>query len=106
MGGDGQPQTQATLIARIIGQGLSVQEAIDEPRWLLGRTWGEKHNGLRLEGRYAEKTVDELEALGHENISLIENYSDLVGHAQAIRISSDRIEAGADPRAHGLALGS
>ncbi len=106
MGGDGQPQTQATLIARIIGQGLSVQEAIDEPRWLLGRTWGEKHNGLRLEGRYTEKTVDELEALGHENISLIENYSDLVGHAQAIRIYRDRIEAGADPRAHGLALGS
>lgn len=105
MGGDGQPQTQATLISRIIYQGLTAQEAIDQPRWLLGRTWGEKHNGLRLEGRYNEQTVNRLESFGHDNISLIEDYSDLVGHAQAIRIFPNRLEAGADPRAHGLALG-
>lgn len=105
MGGDGQPQTQATLITRVLDGGMNVQEAIDEPRWLLGRTWGEKHNGLRLEGRYGEEIVAQLEKLGHENISLIEDYSDLVGHAQALQIFPDRIEAAADPRAHGLALG-
>src|SRR5690625_76344 len=105
MGGDGQPQTQATLITRVLDGGMNVQEAIDEPRWLLGRTWGEKHNGLRLEGRYGEEIIAQLEQLGHENISLIEDYSDLVGHAQALQIFPDRIEVAADPRAHGLALG-
>ena len=105
MGGDGQPQTQATLITRVLDGGMNVQKAIDEPRWLLGRTWGEKHNGLRLEGRYGEEVIAQLEKLGHENISLIEDYSDLVGHAQALQIFPDRIEVAADPRAHGLALG-
>lgn len=105
MGGDGQPQTQATLITRTIAQGLNPQQAIDLPRWLLGRTWGEKHNGLRLEGRYNEETISNLDKLGHEQVSLIEAYSDLVGHAQAIRVYKDRYEAAADPRALGSALG-
>lgn len=105
MGGDGQPQTQATLISRILDQAYSVQEAIDEPRWLLGRTWGEAKNGLRLEGRYPKEMIEQLENYGHEKVELIEDYSDLVGHAQAIQIFPDRIEAGADPRSNGLALG-
>ena len=37
MGGDGQPQTQATLFTRYVVQGLPLQESISRPRWLLGR---------------------------------------------------------------------
>ena len=40
MGGDGQPQTQATVFNRIQRFGLEPQAAIELPRWLLGRTWG------------------------------------------------------------------
>lgn len=105
MGGEGEPQTQALIITRVIEQGMSVQEAIDAPRWLLGRTWGDTHRGLRLEGRFDKSLINKLSDLGHTNISLIEDFSDLVGHAQAIQIFPDRIEAGADPRANGLALG-
>ncbi|WLV25068.1 gamma-glutamyltransferase [Aciduricibacillus chroicocephali] len=105
MGGDGEPQTQATIISRVVDQGYNVQLAMDEPRWLLGRSWGSPYKGLRLEGRYSEELVQELENLGHINVSLVENYSDLCGHAQAIQIFDDRLEAAADPRAGGLAIG-
>ncbi|GKV56483.1 putative gamma-glutamyltransferase YwrD [Sporosarcina sp. NCCP-2222] len=106
MGGDGEPQTQALIIMRVLNQGYSVQEAIDAPRWLLGRTWGDHVRGLRLEGRYDKGIVKKLEDLGHINVEMIENFSDLMGHAQAIRIWPDRLEAGADPRAGGLAIGN
>ena len=106
MGGDGEPQTQALIIMRLLNQGYSVQEAIDSPRWLLGRTWGEDVRGLRLEGRYDKQIAEKLKDLGHVNVTMIENFSDLMGHAQAIRIWPDRIEAGADPRAGGLAIGN
>jgi gamma-glutamyltranspeptidase/glutathione hydrolase len=105
MGGEGQPQTQATIATRVIDHGLSVQAAIDDPRWLLGRTWGEDHRGLRLEARFGPQVADELTARGHENVSLVEDYTDVVGHAQAIRVFPDRVEAAADPRGDGAALG-
>src|SRR5207248_249229 len=41
MGGEGQPQTQAALVARMVDHGLGPQAAVEAPRWLFGRTWGE-----------------------------------------------------------------
>ena len=55
MGGEGQPQTSAAIVTRVVDHGLSVQEALDAPRWLLGRNWGEEHRGLRLEGRFGAR---------------------------------------------------
>ena len=40
MGGDGQPQTQAAVFTRHVMFGEPLAEAIDRPRWVLGRTWG------------------------------------------------------------------
>lgn len=40
MGGEGQPQTQAAIVTQIVDFGFSVQDAIEAPRWLQGRTWG------------------------------------------------------------------
>jgi gamma-glutamyltranspeptidase/glutathione hydrolase len=105
MGGEGQPQTQAALATRVVDHGLSVQEAVDAPRWLLGRTWGEEHRGLRLEARFGEGVVRELAARGHENVSLVDDWSDVMGHAQAIAVFPDHLEAAADPRGDGAALG-
>lgn len=105
MGGDGQPQTQAMLVSRIVDQKYNVQNAIDRPRWLLGRTWGEKSNGLRVEDRFGSDIIEKLEKKGHRHVSFIHPYSDLVGHSQAIQIFKDHVEAAADPRALGLALG-
>lgn len=105
MGGEGQPQTSAAIASRVVDHGMSVQEAIDAPRWLLGRTWGEDHRGLRLEGRFGAGVSEALTARGHENVSLVEDFAGLMGHAQAIRVLGDHLEAAADPRSDGAALG-
>jgi oxamate amidohydrolase len=49
--------------------------------------------------------ADELTARGHENVSLVDDYTDVLGHAQAIQVFPDRLEAAADPRGDGAALG-
>ena len=105
MGGEGQPQFQAAVATRVVDHGRSVQEAIDAPRWLLGRTWGEEHRGLRLEARFGDGVAAELAARGHENVSLVEDHTDVMGHAQAIHVLGGHLEAAADPRGDGLALG-
>src|SRR5437899_12111737 len=37
MGGEGQPQTQAALVARMVDHGLGPQAAVEAPRWQIGR---------------------------------------------------------------------
>ena len=49
MGGDGQPQTQAAVLTRHVFFRQPLDQAIERPRWLLGRTWGSSHTNLRLE---------------------------------------------------------
>jgi oxamate amidohydrolase len=105
MGGEGQPQTQAAVATRVVDHGLDVQAAIDAPRWLYGRTWGEAYRGLRLEGRLGEGVAAGLRARGHERVSLVDDWTELMGHAQAIQVFEDRLEAAADPRSDGAALG-
>jgi gamma-glutamyltranspeptidase/glutathione hydrolase len=104
MGGDGQPQTQAALLTRVIDRGLGPQAAIEAPRWLFGRTWGETSRALRLEGRFAPAVADELRRRGHD-VQVVEDWSDLMGHAQLIRLDADGLIGGSDPRADGSALG-
>jgi len=105
MGGEGQPQTQAALATRVVDHGRSVAEAVAAPRWLLGRTWGEEHRGLRLEARFGDAVARDLAARGHENVGLVEDWTDVMGHAQAIQVLPERLEAAADPRGDGAALG-
>lgn len=105
MGGDGQPQTQAAVFTRyaVFGQGL--QQAVTAPRWLLGRTWGQASESLKLESRFAPEIVDGLRALGHE-VDVIADFDEMVGHAGAIVRSPQGVyEGAADPRSNGLAAG-
>jgi gamma-glutamyltranspeptidase/glutathione hydrolase len=104
MGGDGQPQTQAALVTRVIDRGLSPQAAVEAPRWLFGRTWGEASRSLRLESRFAPAVAEDLRARGHD-VQVVEAWSDLMGHAQLIRLDADGLRGGSDPRADGAALG-
>jgi gamma-glutamyltranspeptidase/glutathione hydrolase len=105
MGGEGQPQTQAAVVTRMIDHDMPVQMAIDAPRWLYGRTWGVEQHGLRLERGFGEAIIGELEVLGHQAVGVVEEFSDLMGHAQAICILPERLEAASDPRADGVAVG-
>ena len=104
MGGDGQPQTQAALVTRVIDRGLGPQAAVEAPRWLFGRTWGDASRALRLEGRFAPDVAGELRRRGHD-VHVVEDWSDVMGHAQLIRVDADGLVGASDPRADGAALG-
>ncbi len=106
MGGDGQPQTQAAVFTRHVMFAEPLAEAIDRPRWVLGRTWGAARTALRLEPRFDGNLVDALEAAGHDVDILPEAYSDIMGHAGAAVLHGDGTCEGAhDPRADGGAAG-
>jgi gamma-glutamyltranspeptidase/glutathione hydrolase len=106
MGGDGQPQTQAALYTRHVTFGQDIATAIDRPRWLLGRTWGDPRDTLRLENRFDGNLADRLLAAGHDVEMLPQGYSDLMGHAGAVLLHPDATLEGAhDPRADGGAAG-
>jgi gamma-glutamyltranspeptidase/glutathione hydrolase len=104
MGGEGQPQTQAALVTRLVDRGLGPQAAVEAPRWLLGRTWGETSRALRLESRFGDDVVESLRGRGHD-VRTVEAWSDLMGHAQVIRLADGWLTGGSDPRADGVALG-
>ena len=76
MGGDGQPQTQAAVFTRHVDFGEPLGEAIDRPRWVLGRTWGDADARLRMESRFDGNLIDALAAAGHDVDVLPEPYSD------------------------------
>jgi gamma-glutamyltranspeptidase len=106
MGGDGQPQTQAMVFSRHVLFGQPLEQALDQPRWLLGRTWGSSHTNLRLESRFDGNLVDRLLSAKHDVEVLPEAYSDTMGHAGAVLLHANRtMEGGHDPRADGGAAG-
>lgn len=103
-GADGQPQTLAMLLTRAIDYGLAPAEALAGPRFLLGRTFSDQRDSLKLELDAGEAAIAELTARGHE-IATIPAQSPLAGQAGLIRIDPDGSVAGAhDPRSDGAAL--
>ncbi len=104
MGGEGQPQTQAALVTRVVDRGDGPQAAVEAPRWLFGRTWGEPSKALRLEGRFADDVAASLRERGHD-VRMVEDWSDVMGHAHLVRVEDDGFSAGSDPRADGAARG-
>ena len=106
MGGEGQPQTHAAMVTRLVDFGYDVQQAIEAPRWLMGRTWGTESRDLSLEGRVSDAVVRELRRRGQPT-RMLTDWNDNAGHAQAIRIDPETgwLEGAADPRGDGAALG-
>jgi oxamate amidohydrolase len=106
MGGDGQPQTQSAVFTRHVVFRQPLADAIDRPRWILGRTWGSPRTTLRLEPRFDGNLIDALASAGHDVDVLPEPYSDVMGHAGAAVLHPDGTCEGAhDPRADGGAAG-
>jgi len=106
MGGEGQPQTQAALVTRIIDYHFPIQSAIEAPRWLYGRTWGAESNTVKMEGRISKYVHETLQEKGHQ-LEAVEEFTDIMGHAGVIKIDQDTgiKYGGADPRGDGAALG-
>ena len=105
-GADGQPQTLAAILTRIIDYGLAPAEALARPRFLLGRTFSDARDSLKLEDDLPESVFAELAARGHE-VSRVPAQSPLMGHPGAIRIdpATGRMQGAHDPRSDGRALG-
>lgn len=101
MGGEGQPQTQAALLSRLMYGGHNVRTAVSAPRWLLGRTWAEQSTTLKIERRYGDDVIERLRALGHP-VEVVAEFDERMGHAGAlIRHPDGLIEGGEDPRSDG-----
>jgi len=103
MGGEGQPQTQAAVFTRYAQFGTPLQQAITQPRWLLGKTWGDDTTSLKIEDNFDPAMVEKLIAAGHQ-VEMVPAFSSLMGHAGAvIQHPNGMIEAANDPRSDGLA---
>lgn len=104
MGGDGQPQFQAQILTRF-NFGMNPAAAVEAPRFIYGRTWGDSTDALRLEARFDPDLVLALERAGHA-VVLDAPYADRLGHAgMLVRDPRGRIEATHDPRSDGGAAG-
>lgn len=106
MGGEGQPQTQLAMLTRVLDFGFDPQTAIDLPRWVWGRTWGNTSVFLNLENRIPKEIGSELTKRGHD-VKVAPAWTDQMGHAHMIRINreSGELQGGCDPRSDGAALG-
>jgi gamma-glutamyltranspeptidase/glutathione hydrolase len=107
MGGDGQPQTHVQLLHNIYERGMSVQQAIDAPRFVYGRDSESAFaDRLTVESRLSPAVVAGLRARGHE-VAVIGPYANMLGHAHGIAVDREHgtLAGASDPRADSLALG-
>lgn len=104
-GADGQPQTLALLLSLLIDHHLDPLAALSRPRFLLGRTFSDSRDNLKIEENIGADTLTALGSMGHE-VATIAPLSPLGGQAGIIRIDADgRMEAAHDPRSDGGAIG-
>lgn len=104
-GGEGQPQTQTLLLTRMLHYGMNPQAAVEQPRFVWGRTWGEPTQELKLESRVDADVLAGLAAAGHL-VRQVDSYDGIVGHAHAIAVDDNGYRSGGtDPRCDGAAIG-
>jgi gamma-glutamyltranspeptidase/glutathione hydrolase len=106
-GAGGQPQTVANVLVHWLDGGLSLQEALEAPRFLHGaRILGEDPARVRLEPRLAEGTLPALAALGHP-VQEVGAWDMVMGFCHGIEADehTGALAGAADPRGDSLALG-
>ncbi len=107
MGSDGQPQNQVQILHNFYERRMSIQQAIDAPRWLYGRVnVDEASTSLRIESRADPSLIASLAGKGHD-VKIVGPYEHDMGHSHAIVIDREHgtLAGGADPRADSAALG-
>lgn len=106
-GADGQPQTLLNILTGVVDRDLTIQEALDAPRWVHGtRVRGDDPGSLRLEARYAVEVAASLAARGHR-VEVTVPFDPNMGFAQGVMrdTESGALLGAADPRGDCLALG-
>jgi gamma-glutamyltranspeptidase/glutathione hydrolase len=95
------------LIHNVYERGMSVQAAIDAPRFVYGRDSESAYaDSVRVESRMPDEIVRALRARGHV-VDVLSAYDPVLGHAHGITLDRARgtFAGGSDPRADSLALG-
>lgn len=104
-GADGQPQTLALILSLLLDHGLDPAAALAKPRFLLGKTFSDSRDSLKIEENAGADVLSGLAQRGHE-VSAIPALSPLGGQAGIFRIGADgTIEGAHDPRSDGGAIG-
>lgn len=104
-GGDGQPQTQLVLATQLIDYQQSVDAALAAPRFLLGRSFFDSTDNLKLEAAIAAGVQHTLSEMGH-SVEEIPALSPLTGQAGVMIVTPEgQLEAMHDPRGEGNAIG-
>tara|TARA_R110002020_G_scaffold8966_6_gene35954 strand:- start:1594 stop:3162 length:1569 start_codon:yes stop_codon:yes gene_type:complete len=102
-GADGQPQTLSVLLTSLLDDGMTPEEALAQPRFLLGRTFSDSRDSLKVEGSLGAEQAGALSALGHE-VALLPALSPILGQAGVIHLATDgTVEGAHDPRGEGCA---
>ena len=110
-GADTQVQTNLQLLSNVLDHGMTVQEAVEAPRWRHRQVGGEStvphglDDVLVLEERFPQATRDTLAQLGH-TLEIIGPW-DGVGSAVCIQRDPETgaLHGGADPRRDAYAVG-
>lgn len=82
-GADGQPQTLSMLLTRLIDFGQPPATALAGARFLLGRTFSDQRDSLKIEEHAGAGTIAALAARGHQ-VSGIPALSPLAGQAGVV----------------------
>ncbi|MGZ9810886.1 gamma-glutamyltransferase [Pseudoroseicyclus sp. H15] len=102
-GADGQPQTLTVILDRLLSDGAEIEEALAEPRFLLGRTFSDSRDTLKIEVNAGVALQTRLTAMKHE-LTLLSPLSPLAGQAGAVRMGAGGEKtASHDPRGKGTA---
>ncbi len=106
MGGEVQPQITSANFLRHARLGLSPAAALDAPRLTFGKVWGADRATVKVESRFDDRAIRDLETRGHAVEVNPSPYADSFGHAGILVKHPDgHVEACHDPRADGGAAG-
>lgn len=105
MGANGQAMFHVQVLSNVLDFGMDIQEAIERPRFLMGRFYpGDLADKLRIEGRVDGRVLEELRRRGHR-VEAVADFYGQMGHAHGIVVRDGTLTGGADPRGDGVALG-
>ena len=111
-GADCQVQSNMQVIANLVDHGMTLQEAVEAPRWKDVQDGTEStvphraENRLLMESRFDATTVRRLRAMGHP-VHVLDAWDGVTGREMALQIDPDTgaLHGAADPRYDGYAVG-
>ncbi len=100
-GADGQTQSVIQMTTNLIDHGADVQQTNEAPRWR-----SEPDGTLKMEARFAQKTLDALKAKGHK-VEVVDKYDGVMGSSHTIFLDPETgvRHGGVDPRRNAYAIG-